>query len=65
MPGSKTTEATTLDTGQMFGEEQENGKLHSRKYSWIIGKETFNGSSAHASAEIGNIIFARENFRIG
>jgi hypothetical protein len=31
MPGSKTTETTTLDTGQMFGEEQENREVTQQK----------------------------------
>ena len=65
MLGSKTTEATTFDTGQMFGEERRIRKLHNRKYSWIMEEETFDGVSAHVSAELGNINFAGENFRNG
>ena len=40
-------------------------KLNSRKYSWIIGEETFEGRSAHVNAELGNINYAGENFRNG
>jgi len=31
MPGSKTTEATTLDIGQMFGDERENQEVTQQK----------------------------------
>jgi hypothetical protein len=64
MPGSKTTEAATLDIGQMFREGQENHENYTAENTRGSSekKKEFNGGSTHVSAALGTTNLAGEKF---